>query len=432
MFFQRFFRVGENFTIGCWQPILSNMSSSQAAYPFARLPRSPQERLLDGRQNLKDLLPTELEAWLAEISEPRYRAKQILRWVYQRGVSDFDAMTDLSKALREKLKELAVIPTLSLRRASESRSGDTQKFLFELPNGGEVESVQMRYGEDTDQNRPSAPDKPMLQGREATRVSVCISSQVGCAMGCNFCASGVMGLKRHLATWEIVDQVLQIQNAIRDSGERVANVVFMGLGEPLHNFDEVMRAVHLLNFSEGMGIGMRHLTISTSGLVPQIHQLAETRLPIRLAISLHAVRDELRSQMMPVNQRYNIATLLEACGHYYQKTGRRVTFEYILLDGVNDSAAEANELAALLSRHQIGALVNLIPWNPVDGVAYKRSKPQAIRRFQSIVEKAGIRCTVRQEKGADIDAACGQLRLRDLKEREQDLRDRRQPHSPEA
>jgi 23S rRNA (adenine2503-C2)-methyltransferase len=391
-------------------------------YSFARLPRSSSERVLDGKRNLKDLLPQELEAWLLEIGEPRYRAGQILRWMYQRGVSDFDAMTDLSKALREKLKSLAVIPTLRLRRASESRQKDTQKFLFELPNGGEVESVKMRYGEES-----SAPEPVTGRGTgrprttpAADRVAVCISSQVGCAMGCTFCASGVMGLKRHLSTWEIVDQVLQIQNAIREQDKRVANVVFMGLGEPLHNYDEVLRAVHILNMSEGLGIGMRHLTISTSGLVPQIHQLAETGLPIRLAISLHAVRDELRSAMMPVNQRFDIATLLQACATYYEKTGRRITFEYILLDGVNDSPEEARELATLLTQHQIGALVNLIPWNPVDGVPYQRSKPQAIRRFQNIVEKAGIRCTVRQEKGADIDAACGQLRLRDLKERERD------------
>lgn len=378
--------------------------TSPIAYSFARLPRTPEERLLEGRQNLKDMLPEEIESWLAQLGEPKYRAKQLLRWIYQRGVSDFSAMTDLSKALRAKLEETATIPTLRLRRASESSKADTRKFLFELPHGGEVESVQMRY----------------LEEMGPGRVAVCISSQVGCAMGCSFCASGVMGLKRHLSTWEIVDQVTQIQNAIRGQGERVANVVFMGLGEPLHNYDEVLRAVHLLNLSDGLGIGKRHLTISTSGLVPQILQLAETGLPIRLAISLHAVRDELRSEIMPVNVRYNIATLLEACGVYYGKTGRRITFEYIMLDGLNDSQEEARELAALLLQHKIGALVNLIPWNPVDGVAYRRSKPEAIRRFQSTVEKAGIRCTVRQEKGADIDAACGQLRLRDLKERARD------------
>ncbi len=313
-------------------------------------------------------------------------------------------MTDLSKDLRQRLNELAIIPSLTLRRSIESQNKDTRKYLFDLPNGGEIESVQMRY------------QHPEEKG--PGRVAVCISSQVGCAMGCNFCASGVMGLKRHLSTWEIVDQVLQIQNSIRDQGERVANVVFMGLGEPLHNYDEVLRAVQLLNLSNGLGIGMRHLTISTSGLVPQIYQLADEGYPIRLAISLHAVRDDLRSQMMPVNQRWNIATLLEACGVYCNKTGRRVTFEYILLDGVNDSEEEAAELVVLLERHKIRSLVNLIPWNPVDGVGYKRSEPRAIKRFQNVVERSGIRCTVRQEKGADIDAACGQLRLRDLKERE--------------
>lgn len=380
------------------------MAATSNPIPFQRLPRSIAERVLQGRQNLKDLLPDELQEWLLAEGQPKYRSAQILRWVYARGVEDFGVMTDLSKDLRQKLDELAVIPSLTLRRSVESQNRDTRKYLFDLPNGGEIESVQMRYQHPEDKG--------------PGRVAVCISSQVGCAMGCNFCASGVMGLKRHLSTWEIVDQVLQIQNSIRDQGERVANVVFMGLGEPLHNYDEVLRAVQLLNLSNGLGIGMRHLTISTSGLVPQIYQLADEGYPIRLAISLHAVRDDLRSQMMPVNQRWNIATLLEACGVYCNKTGRRVTFEYILLDGMNDSEEEASELVALLERHKIRSLVNLIPWNPVDGVEYKRSEPRAIKRFQNIVERAGIRCTVRQEKGADIDAACGQLRLRDLKERE--------------
>lgn len=368
---------------------------------FKRLPRSPEERILLGKRNLKDLTQSEMEDFFGDLGEPKYRAKQVLKWIYARGVSDFDQMTDLSKQLREKLKETAVIPELSLIRASESSSKDTKKYLFELPQGGEVESVQMRY---LDEMGPG-------------RVAVCISSQVGCAMGCNFCASGVMGLKRHLTTWEIVEQVTRIQNDLRPKGERVANVVFMGLGEPLHNYDEVLRAVKLLNHSEGLGIGMRHLTISTSGLVPQIEQLAGEGIPIRLAISLHAVRDELRSQMMPVNRRWNLDTLMKACAEYYQKTKRRVTFEYILLDSVNDSQEEAEILVGLLKKHKIHSLVNLIPWNPVDDVPYKRSSPQAIRTFQKTVTDAGIKCTVRQEKGADIDAACGQLRLRDLKER---------------
>lgn len=369
---------------------------------FKRLPRNPQERLLNHKRNLKDLTFPEMEDFFLEIGEPKYRAKQVFKWIYHRGVHDFHQMTDLSKKLREELVESAIVPTLDLRRTSESKNRDTKKYLFELPQGGEVESVQMRY----------------LEEMGPGRVAVCISSQVGCAMGCNFCASGVMGLKRHLSTWEIVEQVTRIQNDLRPHGERVANVVFMGLGEPLHNYDEVLRAVRLLNNPEGLGIGMRHLTISTSGLVPQIEQLSNEGIPLRLAISLHAVRDELRSQMMPVNRRWNIESLMAACGDYYRKTKRRVTFEYILLDGINDSPEEAEELAELLNRHEIHSLVNLIPWNPVDGVDYKRSSPQAIRTFQTTVAKTGIKCTVRREKGADIDAACGQLRLRDLKERD--------------
>ena len=369
---------------------------------FQRLPRSPQERTIGALTNLKDLTPSELVDYFQEIGEPTYRAKQVLEWLYCKGVSDFSEMTNLSKTLRERLRNEAIAPELSLRKAVESSNKDTVKYLFDLPKGGEVESVQMRYSEE------SGPG----------RVAVCISSQVGCAMGCNFCASGLMGLKRHLSTWEIVDQVLQIQNSIRDQGKRVANVVFMGLGEPLHNYDEVLRAVRLLNLPEGLGIGMRHLTISTSGLAPQIYQLADEGLPIRLAISLHAVRDDLRSQMMPVNKRWNIKTLMEACAAYHRKTQRRMTFEYILLKDINDSIEEAKELGQMLDRHKIKSLVNLIPWNPVEGAPYQRSTPKAIRRFQNEIERHGIRCTVRQEKGADIDAACGQLRLRDLKERE--------------
>jgi len=190
----------------------------------------------------------------------------------------------------------------------------------------------------------------------------------------------------------------------------------MGLGEPLHNYDEVLRAIRTLNHSDGLNIGMRHLTISTSGLVPQIEQLGSEGIPVRLAISLHAVRDELRSEMMPVNRRWNLETLMAACAKYYQQTKRRVTFEYILLKDINDSPEEAEQLGEMLNRHEIHSLVNLIPWNPVDGVAYERSTPEAIREFQTRVARHGIKCTVRQEKGADIDAACGQLRLRDLKE----------------
>lgn len=355
------------------------------------------KHLLDGKVNLKDLLPAELEAFFLQLGEPKFRARQLLRWIYVRGETDFQAMTDLSKELRARLAQEAVIPELGRRDFQSSNSQDTTKYLFDLPEGGEVESVRMRY----------------LENLGPGRVAVCISSQVGCAMACDFCASGLFGLKRHLKTWEIVDQVLQIQKDIAARDERVANVVFMGLGEPLHNYDNVLRAIELLNLAEGLGIGMRHLTVSTSGLVPKIRALAELKMSIRLAISLHAVRDELRSKMMPVNRRWPIAELMEACHYYQEQTGRRITFEYILLDEVNDSEAEAHQLGQLLGN--LHALVNLIPWNPVEGIPYRRSKPGAVRRFQETIEGYGVKCTVRQEKGGDIDAACGQLRLRDLK-----------------
>lgn len=231
-------------------------------------------------------------------------------------------------------------------------------------------------------------------------------------MACSFCASGLAGLHRNLATWEIVDQVVHIQRQVRSQQQRVANVVYMGIGEPFHNYDRVLRSVKILNCGEGIGIGMRHLTISTSGLVPQIRQLAAERLPIRLAISLHATNNSLRDEIMPVNRKWPLEELLQACREYQAATERRITFEYVLLEGVNDSLQEAEALGKLL--RGIHSLVNLIPWNPVEGAQFQRSRPGRIRAFQERVEAFGPKCTVRQEKGADIDAACGQLRLRDM------------------
>ncbi len=375
----------------------ARLGYNRAVSELERLQSVFEQHLLEGKVNLKDLLPEELEVFFGELGEPSFRARQLIRWIYVRGEHDFQAMTDLSKVLRAKLAEVAVIPVLGRRDFQSSSCQDTTKYLFDLPEGGEVESVRMRY----------------LENLGPGRVAVCISSQVGCAMACDFCASGLFGLKRHLKTWEIVDQVLQIQKDIESHGERVANVVFMGLGEPLHNYDNVLRSIELLNLAEGLGIGMRHLTVSTSGLVPKIKALADLKMSIRLAISLHSVRDELRSKMMPVNRRWPIGELLDACRYYQQQTGRRITFEYILLDEVNDSVNEAHRLGQLLAG--IHALVNLIPWNPIEGIPYRRSKPAAVRKFQETIEGYGIKCTVRQEKGGDIDAACGQLRLRDLK-----------------
>jgi len=375
--------------------------------------RKYADHLLDGKINLKDLLPEEMQQLMLDLGQARYKWLQIWRWIYVRLVERFQDMTDLSKEFRQRLETLATIPSLNLHQHLHSRSQDTDKFLFKLPDGALVESVKMRY----------------LESVGPGRIAICISSQVGCAMACSFCASGLAGLHRNLETWEIVDQVLQIQRAVQPLGERVANVVYMGIGEPFHNYDRVLRSVRIINCGEGLGIGMRHLTISTSGLVPQIRQLAAERLPIRLAISLHATNDPLRDEIMPVNRKWPLAELLSACREYQAATDRRITFEYVLLEGVNDSLAEAEALGKLLRGMHV--LVNLIPWNPVDGASYQRSRPGRTRAFQEKVEAYGLKCTVRQEKGSDIDAACGQLRLRDMQGSPQ-LRTSRRTQTPKT
>ena len=352
--------------------------------------------LFEDKINLKALVPEQLETLMEALGEPRYRVVQLLRWIYVRFVTDFQVMSDFSKAFRERLQEHCVIPELDIQIKQQSAEQDTEKFLFRLPDGSFVESVRMRY----------------LEHLGPGRIAICISSQVGCAMACTFCASGLDGLKRNLSCWEIVDQVLQIQKFVAPRGERVANVVFMGIGEPLQNFDNVMAAIRQINSPEGLGIGMRHLCISTSGLVPQIRRLAEQRWPIRLAISLHAAHDDLRNQLMPINKRWPLAQLLEACREYQALIERRITFEYVLLDEVNDSLQDAEALGRLLQGFH--ALINLIPWNPVPGAAFRRSRPGRVRAFQNKVEEFGHKCTVRQEKGADIEAACGQLRLQEM------------------
>lgn len=355
-----------------------------------------RQHLHSGKVNLKDLLPDEFVALMKDLGQPAYRAEQLLRWIYVRHCDSFEEMTDLSRDFREQLKEHCIIPVLELQLQQHSQQQDTDKFLFRLGDGSFVESVRMRY----------------LEHLGPGRIAICISSQVGCAMACSFCASGLDGLKRNLATWEIVDQILQIQKFVAPAGERVANVVYMGIGEPFHNYDNVLRSIRLANLAEGLGIGMRHLCISTSGLVPQIRQLAQEKLPIRLAISLHAPNNELRNQIMPVNKRWPLEELLDACREYQQATDRRITFEYVLLNEVNDSLEEAEQLGRLLSNFH--ALVNLIPWNPVTGAEFERSRPARIRAFQAKIESFGHKCTVRQEKGADIEAACGQLRLQEI------------------
>jgi 23S rRNA (adenine2503-C2)-methyltransferase len=344
------------------------------------------------KTNLKDLLPSELEAWFESQGEKRFRARQLVRWVYQKYEHDFMEMTDFARPLRQMLAERAELPSLPLITAQNSKDGATEKFLFRLPDGNAVESVLMHF------------DEHLGPGR----ATVCISTQVGCAMGCVFCASGQAGVLRNLRTWEIVDQVLQIQKYIAPRGERVANVVYMGIGEPLANYSNTLKSLKLLNHGEGLAIGMRHIAVSTSGIVPGIHKLAKEQMSIRLAVSLHAPNDALRTQLVPINKTFSLDTLLQACREYQDATGRRITFEYCLIRDVNDSNALAHELGKVLTG--IHALVNIIPLNPVEG--YEGQRPTAARtaEFQAIVEGYGIKTTVRQEMGTDIDAACGQLR----------------------
>lgn len=326
----------------------------------------------------------EIEGALASLGEPRYRGLQIARWIYQRRAERFAEMTDLPAALRERLGQTAAMSRLRLAARSDAPGDLTTKFLLDLPDGLAIETVLMRYDD----------------GRR----SVCVSTQVGCAMGCTFCATGMAGFVRNLTAGEIVDQVLLIG---RETDERVTHVVFMGMGEPLTNYEATLRAVRLLNTTYGPRIGMRHITLSTVGVVPQIRRLAEERLQLTLAVSLHAPDDELRSQLVPVNRRWPIGELMAATRDYATATGRRVTFEYVLMHGVNDHDDQARRLAALLSGS--GAHVNVIPWNPVHGLQYARPPVHAVHRFAALVRRGGASATVRMDRGVDIQAACGQL-----------------------
>jgi 23S rRNA (adenine2503-C2)-methyltransferase len=327
----------------------------------------------------------ELEAFARSLGEPAYRGRQLARWIYRRRAATFAEMTDLPAPLRARLPAVARLPRLVAVARQDARSGSTTKVLCALPDGQAVETVLMRYDD----------------GRR----TVCISTQVGCGMGCTFCATGLAGLQRNLTAGEIVDQVLLIA---QETGERPTHVVFMGMGEPLANYGATVRAVRILNAPWGLGIGMRHLTISTVGLVPQIRRLAAERFQLTLAISLHAPDDALRSQLVPVTRRWPIAALLAAARDYAAATGRRVTFEYVLLAGVNDADGHARALGRLLAGSD--SHLNVIPWNPVYGMHYRRPSADAVRRFARIVRAAGVSVTVRVERGVEIDAACGQLR----------------------
>lgn len=334
--------------------------------------------------DIKSLTLDELKGVLSGMGEKPFRAGQIYQWMHEKLAVSIDEMTNLSKQLREKLKENCTFTALDPVDVRISELDGTKKYLFQLEDGNVIESVLMRYHHGN---------------------SVCISSQVGCRMGCRFCASTLDGLERNLAPSEMLDQVYRIQ---RDTGERVSNVVVMGSGEPLDNYDNLIRFIRLLTGEGGLNISQRNVTVSTCGIVPGIRRLAEENLQITLALSLHAPDDGVRKTLMPVANRYGLSQVLDACRYYFEKTGRRLTFEYSLVRGVNDNPREARALAMLLKDER--GHVNLIPVNPIKEREYTASGGPAVQAFKKLLEKNGINVTVRREMGRDIDGACGQLR----------------------
>ena len=341
--------------------------------------------------SLTGIVLEELADFLQKHGAPSYRAKQITDWIYKKRVASFDVMTDLPNELRAQLTAEFDTPKIEVVRVLGSKD-TTQKFLFRLRDQNLIESVLI-------------PASPALYGQPSDRRTVCVSSQVGCAYGCKFCASGLDGFTRNLDAAEMVQQLIEIEKISR---EKIDNVVFMGMGEPLANMQSLLRAIRIINAPWGLGIGARHITVSTSGLAPQIRELANEPAQFRLALSLHGATDEVRGQIMPVNKRYPLKVLLEACDYYVAKK-RRITFEYILIAGVNDTDEQARELARIARR--LSAKINLIPYNIVEGLDWSRPSRERQEKFQSILRKQDVVATLRREKGHDIAAACGQLRL---------------------
>jgi len=348
------------------------------------------------KKELKGLDQHELEEFAVSIGEPSYRGKQLFKWIYQKGETDFQKMTDFGKPLRERLAEHAAVSAIEVLQVQHSRAGDTEKYLFGLKDGHLIESVVMSY---EDHLGPS-------------RMTACISTQVGCAMGCRFCASAVGGVKRNLSCAEILDQVLQLQIQLAGREMRIANVVMMGIGEPFENYDNVMAAIKLLVHPDGLTIGSRHIAISTCGIIPGILRLAEEGIQVKLAISLHSPLDQVRSSLMPINRKYPLADLMKALRHYQDTTGRRITIEYALIQGINDREEDARALLDILKGFT--ALINLIPLNGVREFAMERTARSQAERFKAWLDEGGIRTTIRKERGIDIDAACGQLRRKNM------------------
>ena len=341
------------------------------------------ERSEDMPADIKSMYEEELKEEFAKMGEPAYRAGQVYKWLHE-GVKSFDEMTNISKKLRERLMENYYISNAAIEKKLISAYDDTKKYLFSFGDGEMVESVLMKYHHG---------------------YTSCISTQVGCKMGCTFCATGKSGFSRNLTASEML---AQLQAEQQDNHIRISNIVLMGMGEPLDNFENVIRFLKLVSSENGMNIGMRHISLSTCGIVPKIYELADMKLQLTLSVSLHAPNDPIRSRTMPVNRKYNIDELLKACQYYVRQTNRRISFEYAMIDGVNDSVANAEELAKRLKG--ILSHVNLIPVNAVKGTGYEKSKKESIKRFIAVLERAGITATVRRTLGSDINASCGQLR----------------------
>ncbi|MDD6193523.1 MAG: 23S rRNA (adenine(2503)-C(2))-methyltransferase RlmN [Lachnospiraceae bacterium] len=340
--------------------------------------------------DIKSLTYDEVMEYVTSIGEKAFRGKQLYEWMHVHKVASYQEMTNLSKAFRGQLEEGTIYTSLTKVDCQISKEDGTRKYLFALSDGNVVESVLMRYKHGN---------------------SVCVSSQVGCRMGCRFCASTLDGLLRNLTASEILDQIYAIE---RDTGEKVSNVVVMGTGEPMDNYDNVLRFVRLLSDEHGTNISQRNITVSTCGIVPKIRELAEEKLQITLALSLHASNQAKRLELMPVANKYDIDEVVDACRYYFEQTGRRITFEYSLVGGVNDSRQDAEELTELL--HGINCHVNLIPVNPIKERDYVQSNRTVVEAFKNKLEKNGINVTIRREMGRDIDGACGQLRRKHISE----------------
>lgn len=354
--------------------------------------RKQKKNLETKKPSIYSLQIHEMQDWLKEQGEPKFRAGQIFDWLYKKRVKNYDDMSNLSKGLRDKLSNSFDITTLNTLVKQTSSDG-TIKFLFQLYDGYSIETVLMRheYGN-----------------------SICVTTQVGCRIGCTFCASTLGGLKRNLEAGEIVAQVVEVQRALDETEERVSSLVVMGIGEPFDNYDNLMSFLRIINHEKGIHIGARHMTVSTSGIVPKIYKFAEEDMQINFAISLHSANTELRSKLMPINRAYKLPDLMEAVKYYVNKTGRRITFEYGLFGGENDQVEQAEELAALLKG--VKCHVNLIPVNYVPERDYVRTPREQIFLFEKTLKDRGVNVTIRREQGHDIDAACGQLRAKERKE----------------